>query len=157
MLQATIKKAGKSVTVTLKGTIDEASGKTLLDILPKLLDADLIFDCAAVGAINSVGFRQWIQFLRSLEGKSSFEFQNCPMSYVEYAGLLAETAYASRITSVLVPFRCLSCGREDNPSYELDAIDEKAGFGIAVCAACNGVLEPQLPATEFTRLRGARS
>jgi hypothetical protein len=154
MLNAHVKKSGKSIQVTLKGPIDEACSKTLLEVLSKLVDADVIFDMAGITTINSVGFRHWLQFLRGLAEKSTFEFVNCPAPYAEYAGLLAETAFASRIASLLVPFRCSSCGHEDVPMFEIDSVDADEGFGEIICPKCNGLMESQMDARDVVALKG---
>jgi anti-anti-sigma regulatory factor len=152
MLTAYVKRSGKSTTVALRGAIDEAAAPPLLQILPKIVVVDVIFDCAEVGTINSLGFRHWLQFLRGLAERSTFRFLNCPPAYIDYAGMLQETAFAERIVSVLVPFRCKSCGEEESSAVDVDAVIAD-GVDWAICPRCNGLMRSMIEAAELTRLR----
>ncbi len=143
MLNASLKKSGSQTHVTLKGSIDETASRVLMGLLPKLVEADIIFDCAEVATINSVGFRNWIQFLKSLKERSTFNFVRCSHVYTEYAGLLAKTGYAEFISSVLVPFKCEGCGKEDQTEFDVDDLDANVEFDDVICQKCNGLMHAQ--------------
>jgi hypothetical protein len=140
MLSAKLKKAPGALTVTLKGPLDEQCGAPLAALAEKIERVHVTFDCMAVTAVNSIGFRVWLEFLKGLAERVTFEFVNCPAPFVDYAGLLKTTAYANRIVSVQVPFRCNGCERESASVFEVDAVAaDDAEFPPGVCRHCNGM------------------
>lgn len=150
-----ILKSAHAVTIKLSGHIDEESGTALHSLEPKLPRLHLVFDCMDVRSVNSFGFRQWLQFLQRLAAHFTFDFVNCPQTFLDYSGLLRTTAFASRIASFQVPFRCVECARETVSIFEVDAVDPDAErFEPGVCAKCNGIARATVtPADCLTALR----
>lgn len=149
MLNASIRKNGTQTIVTLKGAIDETASRSLMDVMPKLVDADVVFDCSEIEAINSIGFRLWLQFLKGLKERSTFNFVRCSQPYIEYSSLLAKTSYAEYISSVLVPFRCEGCGKEDRTEFDVDDLNADDDFEDAICQKCNGLMKAQMSPDEI--------
>ncbi len=139
MLTAKIDKSPVKAAVALKGVLDEEAAPVLSGLLGKLRRLHVVFDCLGVTAVNSVGFRQWTSFLKALGETCTFDFVNCPQAFLDYAGLLVKTAYADRIASFQVPFRCESCGEESIRIFETDAVEPDDDFKPGICPSCNGV------------------
>lgn len=70
------------------------------------------FDLEKVGAINSVGIKNWLMWLERLKG-NAFHFSNCPVSFMMQLNMVdGFVPKASEIHSFFVPFYCETCDKE---------------------------------------------
>ncbi|MES2857314.1 MAG: hypothetical protein V4692_15700 [Bdellovibrionota bacterium] len=104
--------SGDTLRLTLAGTIDE-------DVtFPKVEDGPqtkIVIDLKDIKTINSVGIREWLNWIKPLTEKFEIVLENCPKAMVfqfnMVEGFLPPKA---KVTSFFVPFYCESCDREDN-------------------------------------------
>lgn len=156
MLKATVERDEGKTLVVLEGRITEEANSTFLQILPKLLKTSVVFDCSGIFHVNSVGFRGWVQFLRSLSAHAEFKFVNCSTTYLEYAGLLSTSAFAMKIESVVIPFRCELCRHEDSYPYDIAQLVDGGAFAERVCMKCNGLAKATYDMDEIIAMCGPR-
>jgi hypothetical protein len=104
--------SGDTLRLNLSGTIDE-------DVtFPKIEDGpqkQIVLDLKDIKTINSVGIREWLNWIKPLSDKYEIVLENCPKAMVfqfnMVEGFLPPKA---KVTSFFVPFYCESCDREDN-------------------------------------------
>lgn len=73
----------------------------------------LILDLADVEEINSCGVREWIHFVRNLSERSpGYEFSRCSPAVVRQLNAVSNFRGTGRISSVMLPYFCASCGGE---------------------------------------------
>ena len=103
---------GDSITLSFEGTIDEDVQFPVVDTNGRTA---IVLDLQAVKAINSVGIREWLNWIRPLADKLPIELVNCPKALVfqfnMVEGFLPKNAH---VASFYVPFFCEKCDREDN-------------------------------------------
>lgn len=149
MLLCDFRKSGSAATVKLSGALDETTETALAPLRPKLAKLDVTFDCGGIKQVNSVGFRGWLKFLKDLHTEATFSFAHCPAPFLEYASLLSQTAFANRIISVLVPYRCAACQKADTMPFDVDGWEPGEDFEERICPKCNGLMAAEAPADEL--------
>jgi len=124
------------VAVRLDGVIDEHNG---LDAVAQQLDARgplLIVVLGGVQRINSVGVRDWVTWLRTLQERfDAVALVDCPPAVMNEVNLVRNFARGAILTTFRAPYYCDRCGRE---SVEpLDALAMVAsGARAAPSAPC---------------------
>jgi ABC-type transporter Mla MlaB component len=107
---------GTTTILHLAGVIDEDVVFPVMSALP----GDLNVDLANVSSINSVGIREWLNWIRPLAEKSKVTLQNCPKSLVlqmnMVEGFLPKNG---QVVSFYVPYYCETCDREHNVLFEM--------------------------------------
>lgn len=139
MLKTKVAVTANAATVTVTGTLDERSGSVLTDLLPTLKRVHVTLDVLGIANINSLGFRHWTTFLKALSEQVTFDVVNAPQLLLDYASLVPTIAFASRIASFQVVFRCTSCQKDVVKVFEVDAVLEDDVFPRVVCSRCNGL------------------
>lgn len=110
------KTEGNRLVLELKGNIDEDANFAP----PELGGAGLVvLDLAAVSAINSVGIREWIKWLKTIPGSVQILVRKCPKIIVDQinmvSGFLPPTA---KVESFFVPYYSDSSGEEKMVLFE---------------------------------------
>ncbi len=98
--------------VRLEGRVCEyARFEQLLDDLPAA--GGLVLDLAGIERINSIGVRQWIEFIEQCRARfSSLRFDRCSVVFVSQVNTVAGFAHSREIHSVYAPYVCEQCGAE---------------------------------------------
>ena len=110
-LQVSLDATENQTTVTLVGEINEESGlEALCDELSQASVVRLVL--AGVNRINSIGVREWVNFMRSLEGKK-VTMEECSPAIVAQLNMISNFTGAATVTSVLAPLVCEECGTEE--------------------------------------------
>ncbi len=117
---------GDSIVLTFEGTIDEDVQFPPVDLSGH---SKITIDLQAVKAINSVGIREWLNWIRPIADKAVIELINCPKALVfqfnMVEGFLPKNAH---VHSFYVPFFCEKCDREDNVLFTVGhEVSVKAG------------------------------
>jgi ABC-type transporter Mla MlaB component len=110
----------------------------------------LRLDLAAVEQVNSTGVRGWIQFLRTVaQGGQQVELLRCSPAIVRQLNTLANFRGAAAVRSVLLPYYCVDCGRQDHRVLELPADGPPPSIEEAIpCPDCGRSAEfDDLPKT----------
>lgn len=97
--------------LTLAGRIDERA--RLAELLSKVAPGPLTIDLADVTYINSLGVRDWVDFLRRLEGKGvTVAFERCADVMVLQMNMINGARGKAEVRSFFAPFACDACGWE---------------------------------------------
>lgn len=148
-MQIRIGKKDGNLNVTLAGNLGEDFGAHVAAAAAKLQGAHIVFDLGGIKSINSVGFRSWLAFLKTLEKASTFEFTNCPPDFVEYCSLLPMTSFAGCLTSIAVPFSCETCRDRQLPVFEVRDLATDQEFDMMICPRCHGTMRSEVDANHY--------
>jgi CheY-like chemotaxis protein len=126
------------IRVVIKGDITEASG---LASLAPLLVGRVDFDLAQVGYINSLGVRDWIRFLRSVNSQG-YELHACSVPFVLQASMIPPMIGRGVVVSFFAPYYCERCDHHEDKLLQSAAI-LAAGYEPPVlpCPSCSGTME----------------
>jgi len=139
----------------LSGALDETFEKASDELLARLGDGHVVFDMTGVTRINSIGYHQWVRFLKALSAKATFELEACSVELLAYVNLLPVLSFASRVTSVRIPYVCKHCGKAVEPSFQLEEIDEGGATRPLICPGCNGIMEAEVSVPSLLAFRDA--
>lgn len=103
---------GKILLLSFAGLIDEDASFPAVDASKF---EKLIIDLNDVKAINSVGIREWLDWIRPLANKLQIVLKRCPKAMVFQFNMVEGFLPAkAQVTSFYVPFFCEKCDREDS-------------------------------------------
>ena len=104
--------------VVIKGDITEASS---FDDLAPLMVGRVDFDLSQVRYMNSLGVREWVDFLRraNIQG---YEFHTCSSAFILQASMVAGVLGRGTVTSFFAPYHCRNCDRQEEKLLQSAAI-----------------------------------
>ncbi len=126
--------------VVLSGDVTENAN--LGQLLGQLPQGPLALDLSGIKRINSVGVREWIQFVDGLKKAGrSFTLERCSVPIVGQLNMISNFAGGAKVRSFFAPFYCSNCNSEqpklidatNDPASQLSSPDK--------CSACGGELE----------------
>jgi hypothetical protein len=124
------KTEGANLHLILNGNIDEDVQFPIIDTTGISV---LLVDLKEVKAINSVGIREWLNWIRPLSEKAKIELFNCPKALVFQLNMVEGfLPKGGVVKSFFVPFFCEKCDREENILFTLGKEIEAAGGNYAV-------------------------
>jgi CheY-like chemotaxis protein len=123
------------IRVVIKGDITEAS--SFQDLVP-LLVGRVDFDLSQVGYINSLGVREWIHFLRTVNIQG-YELHACSVPFVLQASVIPAMLGRGTVVSFFAPYHCDSCDHHEDKLLQSAAV-LAAGYDAPVfqCPRCSG-------------------
>jgi hypothetical protein len=140
-----------NLTLQFSGTIDE-------DVEFPAVEAGkygtIVLDLKSVKAINSVGIREWLNWIRPLAEKSKFVLENCPKAMVfqfnMVEGFLPPSA---SVASFFVPFYSESADQEENVLFKVGQEVTVEGGNLSIkydakAAKLGGVDDMEMDVTE---------
>src|SRR5262245_23016738 len=105
-LQVDLQPNGAGTRLVLTGYMDEHT--QLFELV-----ASLVFpvevDLGGVRRINSVGVRNWIEFIEHACARGLVSLWRCPEVLVHQFSMVSQTLGSAVVRSVLAPYRCVSC------------------------------------------------
>ena len=104
--------------IVIKGDITEAS--CFDELLPALVGR-IDFDLSQVRYMNSLGVREWIEFLRRAPIQG-YEFHACSVAFVLQASLVEGVTGRGTISSFFAPYACDRCDYQDERLLQTAAI-----------------------------------
>ncbi len=108
---------GSELNLNLSGIVDEDAQFPVLDLTGT---KQIFFDLKEVKSINSVGIREWLNWIKSLAEKCQVVMKNCPKSLVfQFNMVEGFLPKASKVTSLYVPFFCEKCDLEESILFEV--------------------------------------
>ncbi len=106
-----VESLGEGSRIFLTGAITEEADFQPLVALGTT--GKLILDLADVEEINSCGVREWIHFVRNLTERSpGYELARCSPAVVRQLNAVSNFRGSGKISSVMLPYFCSSCGGE---------------------------------------------
>jgi anti-anti-sigma regulatory factor len=103
--------------VSLEGTLSETSD---LSALLKEIPPRVTIDLSGIRRVNSSGVLLWVAFMRDLERHGSqVVLERCSPSVVNQLNSIVGFRGSAQIRSVLAPYFCTSCEREELREIEL--------------------------------------
>jgi hypothetical protein len=115
-----IKSLSSHDEVQLAGHVDEGVRQALEAIEAGVQSGRVVFDCAEVGKINSVGIKNWIAMFERFDQKLDTAYTKCPMAFVDVAMMVPSFAKGRPILSFYSCFHCEPCQIETPVLIELD-------------------------------------
>ncbi len=82
-------------------------------------------DLSAVRYMNSSGVRNWITFLRRLEGQrkgSPIGFVRCSVGFISQAGMAPEVLGGAQVVSLWAPYHCDACNQSEERLLQVAAL-----------------------------------
>jgi anti-anti-sigma regulatory factor len=139
--------------VVLKGDFTEAT--SFGDLLPAMVGR-VDFDLSQVTYMNSLGVREWCNFLRdaSVQG---YEFHACSIPFVLQASLVDDVLGKGTVTSFFAPYHCPECDYQEDKLLQSATIlasdkNEPPQFS---CPSCSHTMElDDIPERYLAFLRG---
>lgn len=115
--KSTSRAEGEVLHLAFEGTIDEDAQFPSVDV-SKI--KKVVIDLQAVKTINSVGIREWLDWIRPVAEKTEITLARCPKALVfqfnMVEGFLPQKA---QVTSFQVPFYCEKCDREESVMFNV--------------------------------------
>jgi CheY-like chemotaxis protein len=139
--------------VVLKGDITEA---TSFSDLQTAMVGRVDFDMSQISYINSLGVREWVEFLRS-SSIHGYEFHACSVPFVLQASLVGDVLGHGTIASFFAPYQCDSCEHQEERLLQTATVlaSENNEPPVFSCPACGGKLVlDDLPDRYLAFLRG---
>jgi DNA-binding response OmpR family regulator len=155
LTQWEIIEAAERTRVVIKGDITEAvSFKELMPIMVGRVD----FDLSQVSYINSLGVREWINFLKqaSIQG---YVFHACSIPFVLQASIVPSVLGKGTVASFFAPYRCEQCDLTQERLLQSATVLASDNFEPPrfTCGECGGSEElDDLPERYLAFLRDER-
>ncbi len=121
---------GDELNLVLSGTIDEDVQFPVLDITTV---KKINFDLKDVKSINSVGIREWLNWIKPLSEKTRVTMKNCPKTLVfQFNMVEGFLPKGSQVESLYVPFFCEKCDLEENVLFHIGKEIKVEGGNVSV-------------------------
>jgi anti-anti-sigma regulatory factor len=131
-------RAPDKVWIAIKGDVDERADFTPILALGV---KGLVIDLSEVRRINSIGVRQWMQFVNTLSERGiEVVFERCSVPIVQQLNMIASFRGRGLVASVFAPYYCSKCDQDHRHLIELNGSvpDLEAKM---TCPNCGGPLE----------------
>jgi anti-anti-sigma regulatory factor len=134
----------------LYGAIDEDADFT--DILESANRyTEIRIDLGGITRINSVGVREWVNFVRALDSHESVVLERCVPVVVTQLNMIANFAGTGRVVSVYAPYVCDECGHEESNLVDTSGTIDVESFSERTCPNCGETMElDDLPESYFS-------
>ena len=121
-------------------------------------EGEVVIDLAEVERFDALGQREWRRLLKSLAGQvPSVTLVDVTDSFLAIAADSVNVARNISVSSVLVPYRCVDCGRVSSESQNLVGAKWPLRFGEHVCTTCGGTTRNELPTEILSPLQKANT
>lgn len=118
---------GKNITVVFEGEINETfQFEKLVDKLQESGGA-LTFDLAGIRRLNSVGVRQWVNFMRALSDVdeiTEMNFVRCAVPVVSQINMIHEFLGRAKVLSFYAPYAHSETGDEEHRLLDVKDITD---------------------------------
>lgn len=130
------------VRIHLVGRIDENAD--LEEVAAEVPADGAIIDLGGITRINSIGVREWMDFVASLGGRK-LRLERCSTVFVDQLNAIANFAGGAELVSVLTAFECEADG--DAVNVEVEVADARAGK-LPLAPRCKRCGAEMIPAQE---------
>ncbi len=119
-LQAVVRHGERWTAIRLSGVIDEHNG--LPDLTARIRHDTLLVDLAGIYRINSVGVRDWVNWMAELHKRRlRVVLFDCSPAIMDQVNLVRNFAGAATVFTFFAPYYCDKCGKEGDE--RLNALD----------------------------------
>jgi hypothetical protein len=110
-LKVDIKKTGNDTTLIFAGPLDE---NCQLPDMSKGYQGRLIIDLGGLTALNSLGCRKWVLWIKEITSKNGGFLRNCSPNVINQINVLSGfVPELMKVESFYVPYACEKCGHEE--------------------------------------------
>jgi hypothetical protein len=128
--QSTQKLEGNVLHLSFMGTIDEDTNFPEVDLNGV---SSVQLDLNGIKSINSVGIREWLDWIRPVAEKTDIVLENCPKSMVFQFNMVdGFLPPRSSVKSFFVPFFCESCDKEQNLLFNVGREVRAEGGNVTI-------------------------
>jgi hypothetical protein len=131
----------EGVEVSLGGDLDENAD---FSELRSLLHGRVSMHLGAVERINSCGVREWVNFMRALDGFSmvtELEMHACSPAVVGQLNTISNFRGMGRVASLLAPYLCERCDVEETRLVEVALRPVETALPSFPCPRCGEPME----------------
>jgi len=101
-----------TMRIVLQGSVNEdADFESLLATIKTR--QHVVISLKGIGALNSCGVREWVNFVREIPAEIQIELEDCSPVVVSQLNMISNFVGHAKIVSVVAPFICDSCGNEE--------------------------------------------
>lgn len=127
--------------LVLAGRIDERAH--VGDLAATIDEKQLTIDLSGVTYINSLGVRDWVNFLRTLAKRDvALTLERCAEVMVLQMNMIVDARGAARVASFYAPFACDACGWEGAQLVITDEVQPIVAAGRAPEIECPDCQQP---------------
>ena len=146
----------EGMLMTLKGIVDE---DTTFNCIPADQSKRLIFDLSGVSLINSMGIRNWVNWMKANKDRSMI-FRSCSKAIIDQVNALDGFLPAGAIVeSFFVPYHCDNCGNSARTlfrkghEFEMGTADAKPQIRPPQqkCPKCQNAMEMDVIESKYFR------
>jgi hypothetical protein len=121
--------------LVLAGRIDERAH--IGDLDATITEDVLAIDLAGVTYINSLGVRDWVNFLRSLAKRGvQLTLERCAEVMVLQMNMIVDARGTAKVTSFYAPFACDACGWEGAKLVTTEEVQPVVALGRSPETEC---------------------
>lgn len=137
--------------IVLEGWLDE---RAELPELEEPVNGDLVLDLEGITLVNSLGVRNWIQWLKVLRVEHDVKLIHCSPAFLKQVNTLQGFLNdRTKIESVFVPYFCEDCGREDKLLINIPKMGEPVHVAAAPpefkCSSCGMNMELDMIESQY--------
>ena len=125
--------------VRLEGVIDEDA--RLSPVGPAAGSRALVVNAAGIARINSVGVRDWVDWLEPLSEELPVYLVECSPAVIFHANFVSNFLGKAHLVSFYAPYYCTDCDHEAALLVDARAMVKGNNFGAPSCA-CNQCTAP---------------
>ncbi len=138
------------------GPLTEATKATLAAFkLPADLKPHLVLDLFGIKHVNSIGIRDWIPFLRSLETSHGITMKRCSPTFVMARNVIPAMSGAAKIESVSRGYECPSLHYWWVEMATANVDPDDADKEKVICKQCGAKGRPEYDGDEYFRFLSA--
>lgn len=154
-MQIHVTSTSTNTVVYLAGTLRGGAKEELKALLVDLKTPKVTFDCQQLNVIDSRGAGDWATFLRSLMGKAEISYQNCSVTFIDYANLIPaflgikDIAASKAVRSFDVPYHCETCRKTFESRLEIDEVLPQKVLPDRGCPKCGSACVPEVNSEDY--------
>jgi anti-anti-sigma regulatory factor len=141
-LEVEVQQIEQVTLVTMRGAISEDS--RLAEVTKQIKPGKVVINTAQVAHINSLGARDWVKWIATLErqGVESY-FVECSPTVMVQANSVANFIGRGKILSFQAPYFCPACGCDQPTLLRVEEVRGEPGVRVPTrrCVHCDQLLE----------------
>jgi hypothetical protein len=138
--------------IILAGPVDESATNTLIS-LKNLPNGPYIFNLIGLSGINSIGVRNWLNFMKEFQIQHEVRFSNCTVEFIRQVNMIPPFIGKGKIESFFAQFYCETCEDSfDVLFYSTTPLDDlNSSLSSQRCKTCSSISECVESPDEYLR------